>query len=130
MKHDNISTLGCVVPLLGRTEYGPFGYRTGTKTGTTSVAAPQTARLGFAPVHTGSSQHGSESEDSCPRGGYGETDNSPSLFALLRRPGGFESPRGHATSAVLARLYVLLQAYATLRFRPLGGWALKPAPLR
>ena len=40
------------------------------------------------------------------------------------------APRGHATSAVLARLYLLLQAYACLRFRPLGGWALKPRPLK
>jgi hypothetical protein len=35
------------------------------------------------------------------------------------------APRGHATSAVLARLYILLQAYATLRFRALGRWAVK-----
>ena len=40
------------------------------------------------------------------------------------------APRGHATSAVLARLYMLLQAYARLKFRPLGGWALKPGPLK
>jgi hypothetical protein len=40
------------------------------------------------------------------------------------------APRGHATSVVLARLYVLLQAYATLRFRPVSRWALKPASLR
>ena len=35
------------------------------------------------------------------------------------------SPTGHVSSALLARVYLLFQAYATLRFRPRGRWRLK-----
>jgi hypothetical protein len=39
---------------------------------------------------------------------------------------GMVSPTGHADSALLIRVYLLLQAYASLRFRAEGKWRLKP----
>jgi site-specific DNA recombinase len=37
------------------------------------------------------------------------------------------APRGHVSSASRARAYLLLQAYASLRARPLGPWRLRPS---
>jgi len=38
------------------------------------------------------------------------------------------SPTGHATSALVTRVYLVVQAYAALRFRPWGRWQVKSGP--
>jgi len=49
------------------------------------------------------------------------------LFGSELLPDGFVSPTGHTDSALLVRVYRLLQAYATLRFRAQGKWRLTSA---